>query len=288
MSSEEGLGSLTVSKLMEICKIEGLEDIPKKIKKQELIKTMMEKIPDNKLEKYLKETTNPEKNKHKVTGSAQKEGDNYVREKVIVELQKHRIHRILLNELAENLGEKPPAGKGIQLFDGMSDRMLKELEKIFLKPNEEESERTFTMICSNWLIFKAKEIESIKTGYQIDDKNRVDVIAYDVGNLPYIMAECSLGKNFDGESLNMSIDKATKILDIHGKKIAKRYREAWLRIYFFGDEQSSSRLLELIRKNGKIDQYGEMHIKRGLFKTDYNLKFHVYSVNDGKFHGLLF
>ncbi|MGP6238856.1 hypothetical protein ACNF40_00360 [Cuniculiplasma sp. SKW4] len=289
MSTEDILKTLTVAKLMEICASENISNIPKKIRKDDLIKIMLEQIPTHELSKYLEKKEEKKSDDEMVAVKEEKKNeDNFYREKVILELQKHRIHRILLNELAENLGEKIPTGKGIQLYDGMSDKMLRELEKIFLKPNEKENNRTFTMICSNWLIFKVKEIERIKTGYEIDDNAKVDVIAFDVENLPYIMAECNLNGSIDEHVISETIAKASRLLDVYGKNLAKKYKEAWMRIYFFSNDENASKLLNIIKREGNIDEYGEMHIKRGIFKVDYNLKFHVYSVNEGKFHGLLF
>lgn len=287
MSTEDNLKTLTVAKLMDICKRENVTDVPKKIRKEDLIKIMIEQIPEDKINKYFENKEGKKSENENVTSQEENE-NNFYREKVILELQKHRIHRIILNELAENLGEKIPTGKGIQLYDGMSDRMLKELEKIFLNPNEKVNNRTFTMICSNWLIFKVKEIERIKTGYEIDDNAKVDVMAFDVENLPYIMVECNLNGNFNEDIIKDTIAKATKLLDMHGKTLAKKYKEAWMRIYFFSNDENASKLLNMIRGESNIDEYGEMHIKRGIFKVDYNLKFHIYSVNEGKFHGLLF
>lgn len=288
MSTEDLLKTLTVSKLMDICSKENVEDIPKKIKKDDLIKLMVGKIPKERISEYIKTKENPERSQEGKDASSEKEEEAFYREKVILELQKHRVHRILINELAENIGEKHPSGKGIQLYDGMSDRMLQELEKIFLKPHENENNRTFTMICSNWLIFKAKEIERIKTAYEIEDNAKVDMIAFDVENLPYIMAECNLNGTIDEGTIKKAVENASKILDKYGKNIAKKYKEAWMRIYFFSNEENASKLLELVKRESTIDEFGEMRIKRGIFKVDYNLKFHIYSVNDGKFHGLLF
>ncbi len=292
MTDEEYLKNLTISKLLEICEKEKLQNIPKRVKKQELIDFMLKNIPSENLKKYENDHNEKEnergEEKHEEIKEKVPETQTFVRERVIVELQKHRIHRILINELSEKLGEKIPTGKGVQLYDGMSDKMLQTLDKLFLNGNEEEDELVFSMICSNWLIFKAKEIERLKTDYPVEGSEKIGALAFDVENLPYIIAEFNSGNEVNENNLNKIIEKATKILDKYGKDIAKKYKEAWIRIYIFAKGEKANDFLKLIKNNKSIDEYGEMHIKRGIFKTDYNLKFNVYAVNDGKFHGLLF
>ena len=285
MPYEDFLKQFNMEQLTEMCRLEGMKQVQKNMRKEHLIEYLQSHFNEEKLflyeNRYLKQQKTGKKDGNsppkKATGSTSKS-----RESIIIELQKRRIHRILINNVAKLLDEDEPSGKGIEYYEKMSNKTLEMLREIFVSDAETTNKIVFSMRCANWLIFKTKEIQNIEFHHKLDSGKNVDFLAYDVEGLPYLMAECMPTGEMDSKELDGIIAKASNILERHGQKMAKRYREAWLGVAIFLPEDSANKIRDIIVNRKDIDPIGQMRIKRGFLKINHNLRFSIYSMKKGK------
>jgi hypothetical protein len=132
MPKTDFLLELDEKALKDIAQKEGLKTIPKNYGKDDFIKFLegvltAEKIKKYKAEYYERETVRDIHIKERIKEKGFKEEKEEVtkismnKHEAIVSLQKERISKKVLEEIANFLHEPIPTGSGVKLYDGMND-----------------------------------------------------------------------------------------------------------------------------------------------------------------------
>ncbi len=202
MTKAELLSKLDEEALRKIAKNEELS-IPKNYGKRDLVKYLngmltLEKIKEYTAEVYEKETKRTtvihETIKEKGIRIKAKETTKIKFDKleVIRELtQEEKIDLSVLDDIAKNLGEPAPKGKGFSLYDKMSDKMLDYLNRIFVKKESEGHGLFLEYRTANFIKCKNKKVNQIRIRVKpCLEVKQLDVVGFDSKDIPLVMAEC--------------------------------------------------------------------------------------------------
>ena len=148
MANTDFLLELKKNDLKEIAQKEGLKAIPKNYEKEDFVKFLdgvltSEKIKKYREEYYERETVRDihihEKIKEKGFKKEKEETTKISlnRHEAIVNLQKERISKKVLEEIANFLHEPLPMGSGVKLYDSMNEKMLNVVKEIFIDNKED-------------------------------------------------------------------------------------------------------------------------------------------------------
>ena len=285
MKAEKPLDEISFADLKSIAKKTGLEAIPRTYKKEDLKKYIIENSNEKQREAWIKELKHSapdQKGKENEKNKKPVQKESFSRKEHIVDLQKEKIHRIAVEAACELFNEPMPKGTGVGFYDGMSDKLLKQLFEIFVKKLDDPDGKYFELRSANWLVYRIKEIGAMRTRHTLPGSQELRMIGFDVEGLPYLIGEFS-DKGEAESDFKRAIENARRVLDNYGQKLIKKYKKAWMRVYFFVPGEQSENLLKIIKEDKTIDNEGIQRVKRGFLKTDHFIKISAFRVNGNKY-----
>ena len=201
MANTDFLLELKKNDLKEIAQKEGLKAIPKNYEKEDFVKFLdgvltSEKIKKYREEYYERETVRDihihEKIKEKGFKKEKEETTKISlnRHEAIVNLQKERISKKVLEEIANFLHEPLPMGSGVKLYDSMNEKMLNVVKEIFIDNKEDKTGRYFEFRCANWIDYNERGISRIEVRHKFPKIGEIDITGFDQQDEPALMAEC--------------------------------------------------------------------------------------------------
>lgn len=284
MAKSDFLLELDEMALKEIAKKEGLKTIPKNYGKEDFVKFLegvltAEKFKKYRSEYYERETVRDIHIKERVKEKGYREEREETakismnKHEAIVNLQKERISKKVLETIADFLHEPTPTGSGVKLYDGMNEKMLSTVREIFIDGKEDKTGRYFEFRCANWLDYNEKLVSRIEMRHKFPKIGEIDIIAFDPMDEPKIMAECK-DRPASIEDMDKWIANVEK-LNLEFDSLSKAY--------FFSSKGFTQGVVDRIKNNQNIEPTtGEYTIKKGILSKSY-LKLKVYDVREDKF-----
>ena len=284
MAKTDFLLELKKDDLKEIAQKEGLKTVPKNYEKDDFIKFLegvltTEKIKKYREEYYEKETVRDIHIHEKVkergfrTETEETSKISMNRHETIVNLQKERISKKVLEEIANFLHEPLPSGSGVKLYDNMNEKMLNVVREIFFDNKEDKTGRYFEFRCANWLDYNEKRISRLELRHKFPKIGEIDIVGFDSYDEPVLMAECK-----DRPVSFEDIDKWLANME----KLSQEYPN-FSKAYFFSSKGYSQGVVDRVKNNPNVDQFtGEYALKKGILsKTFISLK--IYDNRGDKF-----
>ncbi len=278
MTKAELLSKLDEKALRNVAKNESLV-VPNSYRKRELVKFLegtltLQKIKEYTAEVYEKETKRTiihETIKEKGVRIKNKEISQITFNKleVISELtNKERVHNLVLEELARNLKQPPPQGKGFNSYNKMSEKMLGFLDRIFVKKESDGHGLFLEYRTANFIEEKSKvKFDRLAIRHEFSNSDEIDVTGFNAKGKPVVIAECK--------------DKKAKKEDIY----------KWIRNTKLRFEQNNGSLeesyfvtTEKITDNtyGSLEGFKEIDLDSGVFKIHNLLKGIIKNLGDEK------
>lgn len=200
MTKVELLSKLDENALRNIAKNEELS-VPKNYGKRDLVKFLngmltLEKIKEYTAEVYEKETKRTiihETVKEKGIRISKKETTKVQFDKlqIIRELNKQKIDLRILEAIANLISEPIPKGKGMELYDKMTDNMLQYLNRIFVDGEFDGIGKFLEFRTANFIKQDfGSEVKRVETRHRFDKIGEIDVVGFDSNDKPLVMAEC--------------------------------------------------------------------------------------------------
>jgi|YelNatPaOPRAMG01_1025707.scaffolds.fasta_scaffold15455_8 hypothetical protein len=257
--------------LKDIAQKEGLKTVPKNYDKEDFVKFLegvltTEKIKRYREEYYERETERDIHIHEKVKEKGfKREGEEVTkmsvnRHEAIVNLQKERISKKILEEIANYLHEPLPTGSGVRLYDNLNEKMLNVVKEVFLDNKEDKTGRYFEFRCANWLDLNEKGITRLELRHKFPRIGEIDIVGFDGLDEPSIMAECK-----DRPVSFEDIDKWMANLDKLNNDFPSLYKA-----YFFSSKGYTQGVIDRVKNNNNVDPYtGMMEIKRGILSKAY-------------------
>ena len=284
MAKTDFLLELDKKALRDIAQKEGLKTIPKNYEKDDFVKFLegvltVEKIKRYREEYYERETERDIHIHEKVKESgfrSEKEEITKIsvnRYEAIVNLQKERISKKVLEEIANYLHEPLPSGSGVKLYDSMNEKMLNTVREIFLDNKDDRTGRYFEFRCANWLDLNVKGISRVELRHKFPKIGEIDIVGFNQIDEPLIMAECK-----DRPVSFEDVDKWIANVD----KLNFEYPSLG-RAYFFSSKGYTQGVVERVKNIPNVNSYtGEMEIKRGIL-SKYYVALKIYDNRGDKF-----
>ena len=284
MAKTDFLLELKKNDLKEIAQKEGLKTVPKNYEKEDFIKFLegvltAEKIKKYREEYYEKETVRDihihEKIKEKGFRTETEENTKISmnRHEAIVNLQKERISKKVLEEIANFLHEPLPTGSGVKLYDNMNEKMLNAVREIFVDNKEDKTGRYFEFRCANWLDYNERGISRIEVRHKFPKIGEIDITGFDQQDEPVLMAEC--------KDRTVSFEDVDKWL-ANMEKLAQEFPSI-SKAYFFSSKGYSQGVVDRVRNNANVDpSTGEFTLKKGILSKTY-IKLKIYDNRGDKF-----
>jgi hypothetical protein len=284
MAKTDFLLELKKDDLKEIAQKEGLKTVPKNYEKEDFIKFLegvltAEKIKKYREEYYEEETVRDihihEKVKERGFRSEREETSKISmnRHEAIVNLQKERVSKKVLEEIANFLHEPLPTGSGVKLYDNMNDRMLNVVKEIFFDKKEDKTGRYFEFRCANWLDYNEKGISRLEMRHKFPKIGEIDIVGFDSEDEPFLMAECK-----DRPVSFEDIDKWIANME----KLAQEYQNL-SKAYFFSSKGYSQGVIDRVKNNPNIiPSTGEYALKKGILSKSY-IDLKIYDNRGDKF-----
>jgi hypothetical protein len=284
MAKTDFLLELDKKALRDIAQKEGLKTIPKNYEKDDFVKFLegvltVEKIKRYREEYYERETERDIHIHEKVKESgfrSEKEEITKIsvnRHEAIVNLQKERISKKVLEEIANYLHEPLPSGSGVRLYDNLNEKMLNVVKEIFLDNKEDKTGRYFEFRCANWLDLNEKRITRVELRHKFPKIGEIDIVGFDEYDDPLIMAECK-----DRPVSFEDVDKWMANLD----KLNSEF-PSLAKAYFFSSKGYTQGVVDRVKNNNNVDpSTGIMEIKRGIL-SKYYVALKIYDNRGDKF-----
>ncbi|MCL4320819.1 MAG: hypothetical protein M1323_05615 [Candidatus Thermoplasmatota archaeon] len=285
MNEQNPIEKLSFAELKSIAKKSGLKTIPRTYKKADLIKYITENSTEEKRKAWIKELNEKEvkvEERNNAVPKKDEKNESFSRKEYIVDLQKEKIHRIVVEAACEHFKEPLPKGTGVNFYDGMSDELLKHLHDVFVKKYDDPEGKNFELRSANWLVYRIKEVGAIRTRHTLPNTQELRLIGFDVEGLPYFIGEFS-NTGMTDQNFRRGIENARKVLENYGPKLLKKYKSAWMRVYYFVPEEHSDNFLKIITSDKSIAGDGTIRVKRGFLKQDYFIKISAFKVNGNKY-----
>lgn len=200
MTKTELLAKIDEKTLRGIAKNENYH-IPKNFDKRDLVKYLAGSLTLQKIKEYTAEVYE-RTTKREIIRETIKEKGIRIKAKetsqvsfnkidVIRELTKEKINNIVLEELARNLKQPNPSGKGFNLYDSMPDEMLDYLNRVFINKESDGRGLFLEYRTANFIKQKSKiKIENLKIRHHPARRDEIDVTGYNSKNKPVVIAEC--------------------------------------------------------------------------------------------------
>lgn len=285
MPKNEFLVELDSKSLKEIAQKEGLTTIPKNYEKEDFIKFLEGVLTAEKVRKYKKEfyeretvrdihihETVKEKGFKQESESISKVSVS--KHETIVNLQKERISKKVLETIADYLYEPVPTGSGVKLYDKMNEKMLNAVREIFIEDKEDKTGRYFEFRCANWLDYNVKGISRIEVRHKFPKIGEIDIVGFNHNDDPTIMAECK-----DRPVVAEDIDKWIANID----KLSQDY-DSLEKAYFFSSRGYTQGVVDRVKGHQNINDQstGKYLVRKGILNKSY-IELKVYDVPGGKF-----
>ena len=284
MAKTDFLLELKKDDLKEIAQKEGLKTVPKNYEKDDFIKFLegvltAEKIKKYREEYYEKETVRDIHIHEKVkergfrTESEETSKISMNRHEAIVNLQKERISKKVLEEIANFLHEPLPSGSGVKLYDNMNEKMLNVVREIFFDNKEDKTGRYFEFRCANWLDYNEKGLSRLEVRHKFPKIGEIDIVGFDQQDEPILMAEC--------KDRTVSFEDVDKWI-ANMEKLVQEYPNL-SKAYFFSSKGYSQGVVDRVRNNANVNQStGDYTLKRGILSKAY-VKLKIYDNRGDKF-----
>jgi Holliday junction resolvase-like predicted endonuclease len=284
MAKTDFLLELKKDDLKEIAQKEGLKTVPKNYEKEDFIKFLegvltAEKIKKYREEYYEKETVRDIHIHEKVkergfrTETEETSKISMNRHEAIVNLQKERISKKVLEEIANFLHEPLPSGSGVKLYDNMNEKMLNVVREIFFDNKEDKTGRYFEFRCANWLDYNEKGLSRLEVRHKFPKIGEIDIVGFDQQDEPILMAEC--------KDRTVSFEDVDKWI-ANMEKLVQEYPNL-SKAYFFSSKGYSQGVVDRVRNNANVNQStGDYTLKRGILSKAY-VKLKIYDNRGDKF-----
>ncbi len=285
MKDQNPIERLSFAELKTIAKKSGLKTIPRTYKKADLIKYITENSTEEKRKSWIDELSEGERivdGRDRTATRKDEKNETFSRKEYMVDLQKEKIHRIVVEAACEHFKEPLPKGTGVNFYDGMSDELLKHLHDVFVKKLDDPEGKNFELRSANWLVYRVKEVGAIRTRHTLPNTQELRLVGFDVEGLPYFIGEFS-NVGMTDQNFRKGIENARKVLENYGPRLMKKYKSAWMRVYYFVPEEHSDNFLKLITSDKSIAGDGTIRVKRGFLKQDYFIKISAFKVNGNKY-----
>ena len=125
MKEQNPIEKLSYAELKSIAKKSGLKTIPRTYKKTDLIEYILTNSTEEKRAKWIKELTEKEeriKEGERAVPKEEEKKETFSRKEYIVDLQKEKIHRIVVEAACEHF--KEPLPKGVINFPEISQVLI--------------------------------------------------------------------------------------------------------------------------------------------------------------------
>jgi hypothetical protein len=284
MPKTDFLLELDKKTLRDIAQKEGLKTVPKNYDKEDFVKFLEGVLTTEKIKRYREEyyERETERDIH-IHEKVKEKGFKTEREEVtkisvnrheaIVNLQKERISKKVLEEIANYLHEPLPTGSGVRLYDNLNDRMLNVVKEIFLDNKEDKTGRYFEFRCANWLDLNEKRISRIELRHKFPRIGEIDIVGFNEYDDPLIMAECK-DRPVSFEDIDKWMANLNKLHD-EFQSLAKAY--------FFSSKGYTQGVVDRVKNNPYVDPYtGILEIKRGILYK-YYVSLRIYDNRGDKF-----
>jgi Holliday junction resolvase-like predicted endonuclease len=284
MAKTDFLLELKKDDLKEIAQKEGLKTVPKNYEKDDFIKFLegvltAEKIKKYREEYYEKETVRDIHIHEKVkergfrTETEETSKISMNRHEAIVNLQKERISKKVLEEIANFLHEPLPSGSGVKLYDNMNEKMLNVVREIFFDNKEDKTGRYFEFRCANWLDYNEKGLSRLEVRHKFPKIGEIDIVGFDQQDEPILMAEC--------KDRTVSFEDVDKWI-ANMEKLVQEYPNL-SKAYFFSSKGYSQGVVDRVRNNANVNQStGDYTLLRGILSKAY-VKLKIYDNRGDKF-----
>ena len=195
------------------------------------------------------------------------------RHEAIVNLQKERISKKVLEEIANFLHEPLPSGSGVKLYDNMNEKMLNVVREIFFDNKEDKTGRYFEFRCANWLDYNEKGLSRLEVRHKFPKIGEIDIVGFDQQDEPILMAEC--------KDRTVSFEDVDKWI-ANMEKLVQEYPNL-SKAYFFSSKGYSQGVVDRVRNNANVNQStGDYTLKRGILSKAY-VKLKIYDNRGDKF-----
>ena len=204
MTQAELLTKLDEKALRNIAKNEELT-IPNSYRKRDLVKFLEGTLTLQKIKEYTMETYEKETKRTIIHETIKEKGIRLkTKEIAVISFNKRavikqlanteKIHPYVLEDISNRYNEPILKGKGIDLYNKMSDRMLETLNCIFIQKTIERKGEPRGLFLefrtANFLKQNSKlKIEQIKVRQPLSG-NEIDVVGFDKNGNPIVVAEC--------------------------------------------------------------------------------------------------
>jgi hypothetical protein len=278
MSDANLLSKLNEKQLRDIVKNEKLT-VPDNYRKKDLIKYLegtltLQKIKLYTLEAYER-TTEREiiretiKEKGMRLKTEETTSSKFNKRTIIKQLGNEKIHPLVLKDIAHRLSEPTPKGKGTDIYDTMSNRMLEYLDRVFIKKDIERQGEVKGLFLefktANFIKQTSKlKISEIKVRKPLSN-NEIDVVGFDTEGNPVAIAECK--------------DRAVKKEDLdkwlaNSKKVFQNYKGSLIDAYFVTSKRLTDGCLERIMGSPDVDaDKGQLKMVNGILERGYQYLF---------------
>ena len=197
------LSKLDETKLKNIAQDNGLTTIPKTFKKRELVKYLDGVLTLEQIKSYVTEVYEKETKREIIRETIKERGIRFEKKETtkvtfdkptiianIIE-SREKIDKAVLEELANYMHEPIPAGSGYSLYSKMNERMLENINRIFVRKETDGKGRYLEYQFANFLKrYSDEDIARIKIRYDLPKIGEIDVLGFDSKDQPVIMAEC--------------------------------------------------------------------------------------------------
>jgi hypothetical protein len=278
MTKAELLSKLDEKALRNIAKNENFT-VPKTYDKQDLVKYLegtltLQKIKEYTCEIYEKETKRTiihETIKEKGIRIKAKESLEVKFDKleVIRELtQKEKIDSLVLKEIARNLKQPLPKGRGFDLYDKMNEEMLQFINNVFVKKESDGHGLFLEYRTANFLVQNAKtKIVRIEIRHKCSNSDEIDVTGFNSQGKPVIIAECK-DKHAKKEDIAKWIKNSKQIFQDNNGSLEESY--------FVTSDKFTD------QNYGYIEEFRDIDSKKGILKIHGFLRGLIRNLGDEK------
>jgi hypothetical protein len=300
VSKEDRLKLFTEDQLKEIAHQEGISKIPKTFDKKDLIKFLEGVLTLEQIKTYEGKYSEKEIERdihihEKIREkSIEKKAEtttklNIDRNKTIVDLSKTKIDKTIIEAIADDLHEEIPSGSGVKYFDGMSLRLLKALDGIFIIKEEDRTGRYFEYLSANWLWKKySKNATSINFRQKLPKIGEIDIILYDNNDFPYVIGECKDRQNVKIEDIDKWLSNSDRIIQEFGDEMIKKNASvlrlveiASIDSYFFSSTGFTQGIIDRLKENEKVEN--GIYTAKKKIGSKYQVKLHLVDVRNNQF-----
>ena len=142
---------------------------------------------------------------------------------LIRELSGQKIDLQILKAVANRMGEHIPNGKGFELYDQMSEKMLEYLNRIFVEQELDSEGRFIEFRTADFIKQKYRtQIKRVEIRPRFDKIGEIDVVGFDSEDKPLVMAECK-GKRPIKDEMAKWLENTRRVFHENDKTLIESY-----------------------------------------------------------------